>query len=134
MVLVAVVAGAVIIALASCGHSAPPPPKAAEKPVGSVSDIAGQWVASDEMDFGYKLTIAPDGAFDLWIDRNKMGRCEEKGMLASASEKTFQLTYKVNDCHREAKGTTQALAVESFTGDGLTFALGAERHAYRRAQ
>jgi hypothetical protein len=133
-VLAAVVIAAVVIALASCGHAPPPPPKPAEKPVAAASDIAGKWVASDDTDFAYALTITAEGAFDLWIDRNKMGRCEEKGTLAAASDKTFNLTYKVNDCHRETVGQTQPLAVESFTGDALTIALAGGRQVYRRAQ
>jgi hypothetical protein len=133
IVLLAVVVGVVIIALASCGHAPPPPPKPAEKPISAIADIAGKWTASDDMDFAYSLTITPEGALDLWIDRNHMGRCEEKGTLSPPADKTFQLTYRINDCHREAKGSTQALAVESFTGDTLTISLGAERHVYRRA-
>jgi hypothetical protein len=101
--------------------------------VSSPADLAGTWTASDELDFGYRLTIGADGSYDQWLDRNKLGRCEQKGTLAG-SGKTLQLTYKVNDCRRDAAGTTQALQVEAFDGTSLTIAIGDERHVYRRAQ
>lgn len=119
--------------MAGCGHPAPPPAKPAQKPVSSAADLAGKWTASDDMDFGYVLTIGADGSYDQWIDRNKLGRCEQKGTLAGSGT-ALQLTYKVNDCHRELAGTAQALTIEAFDGSTLTIAIGDERHVYRRAQ
>ncbi len=99
----------------------------------SPADLAGKWTASDELDFGYTLTIGADGSYDQWIDRNKLGRCEQKGTLAGSGPQ-LQLTYKVNDCHRELAGTAQTLTIESFDGTSLTIAIGDERHVYRRGQ
>jgi len=100
--------------------------------VTAVGDVAGTWRASDELDFTYTLTIGADGAYEQWIDRNRIGRCRQKGTLAGTG-KALQLTYQIDDCKRDDIGTTQPLAIESFTGDALTIAIAGERRAYRRA-
>lgn len=115
----------------ACGHPPAAKAPAPELPAGSAADLAGRYSASDELDFGYVLTIGADGSFDLWIDRNKLGRCEEKGTLsAGATPKTFALTYKVNECHRDAVGATEQVTVESHTQDQLVLVIGAERHVF----
>ena len=118
--------------IAACGHPAPPPEKPAQKPVTAVADLAGSWTASDELDFGYALTIGADGSYDQWIDRNKLGRCEQKGTLAGSGT-ALQVTYKVNDCHRELAGTTQTLTIEAYDGATLTIATRDERHVYHHS-
>ena len=122
-----------LVALLACACGHPPAAKAPtpELPATSTADLAGSYTASDELDFGYTLTIGADGAFDLWIDRNKMGRCEEKGTLAAGgTPKTFALTYKVNECHRDAVGATEQVTVESRTAGELVLVIGAERHVF----
>ncbi|HUJ62480.1 MAG TPA: hypothetical protein VLX92_28460 [Kofleriaceae bacterium] len=118
------------LAVAACGHAPPPPPAAAERPVGSAADLAGSWVTSDAMDFGYALTIGKDGSYDLVIDRNRMGKCEQTGRLAGKA-RAWQLTYQRDDCEH-ATGAA-AVTIESFTGDALTLAVGGDRRTYHRA-
>ena len=86
------------------------------------------------MDFGYTLTLSPDGGFDQFIDRNRMGKCEQKGTLAGA-QGAFKLAYSRDDCRdNPLNGPPPEVAVkiESFTGDALTLAIGTNRRAYRR--
>lgn len=118
---------------AACGHAPPKAPPPVQRAAATAADLAGHWAASDDLDFTYMLAITPDGTLDLWIDRNKLGRCEEKGTLVPAGQAgTFALTYRVNDCHRAAVGKTQQVVVESFTGDALRIGIGEEHHAYTR--
>jgi hypothetical protein len=119
--------------MAACGHGAPPPQKPVERQVASVADLAGTWVASDEMDFGYTLTLSPDGGFDQFIDRNRMGKCEQKGTLRGQG--AFKLAYTRDDCRDNPLNgppPTVDVKIESFTGDALTLAIGTTRRAYRR--
>ncbi len=87
------------------------------------------------MDFGYTLTLGRDGSFDQWIDRNRMGKCEQTGTLTGA-QGAFRLVYARDDCRdNPLNGPPPAIDVkiESFTGDALTLAIGANRRAYQRA-
>jgi len=128
----------VVLLVFACGH-APPKPAAVEQPVTSIADIAGIWIASDELDWAYKLSVEPTGAIALVIDRNKMGICEQKGTLAAGSEpKSFQLTYERNECNRDYAGAVLQMKIASFTGDALTVVItgygSEERRTYTRAR
>jgi hypothetical protein len=124
---------AVYLLALGCAHPPAAKPASSEQPVHVPGDLAGTWSSSDDLDFNYQLVISGDGTYDLWVDRNKMGRCEQKGALATAPQpRTFALTYRINDCHREAVGTTDTLTIESFTGTQLIVAIGADRHVYQR--
>jgi hypothetical protein len=124
-------------ALAACGHAPPPKPVPAEQPVHGIADVAGNWVASDDMDWSYALALDPSGTLDLVIDRNKMGKCEEKGKLVPGSEpQKFQITYERNECNRDYNGAALQLDVASFTGDSLTIVISGygsqEKHVFTR--
>ena len=126
-----------LVIAAACSH--PPPPKAppAEKPVKTIGDVAGHWVTSDDLDWYYALAVEPTGAIDLVVDRNKLGRCEQKGTVAAGTEPgTFQLTYAKNECNRDYNGAALQLKVASFTGDSLTLVISGygsqESHTYKR--
>ena len=50
--------------------------------------------------------------------------------ITRGAPKTFALTYKVNECHRDAVGATEQLTVESRTASELVLVIGAERHVF----
>src|SRR3954470_24584388 len=52
----------------ACGHAPPMQPPPVELPVTTAKDVAGTWVAEGELDWGYRMTIDPDGQFSLVID------------------------------------------------------------------
>jgi hypothetical protein len=124
---------AVYSVLVGCGHAAPPPAKPPARPVTAVADLAGKWSASDDMDFVYTLTIGGDGAFDLWEDRNKMGKCEVKGKLALTAGKLV-LAVELDTCHRDVAETSADIVVDQFSGDAFTLTVRDDSRAYRRAQ
>lgn len=131
---------ALAVALAcACSHPPPAAPKPAEKPVGSAADIAGTWRASDDMDYAYAMTIDADGAIDIAIDRNKLGKCESHGKLEPAGPHAFAVTFAHDNCHRTlgADVVTAKLEIASFTGDAITVELTAadlsEHRTYQRA-
>ena len=112
-----------IICIVGCGHAPPPPPRA-EVALGSVADLKGKYTASNEVDWGYFLTIDEKGAMDLVIDRGKMGRCEQRGTLAAGTDKqTFAIVYQRNECDRAHMGGKLSVHVDSFTGDQLVLAI-----------
>src|SRR5258708_5524691 len=122
----------------ACGHAPPPKPPPAELAVKTAADIAGTWVTSDDMDWGYRLTIDKDGKLDQTIDRGKLGRCAQKGTLAVGGEpKQFAITYAKNECNQQYDGGAVQLKVTSFTGDALAVTLVGygveERHVYKKA-
>lgn len=129
------------LVLVACGHppAAHAPP--ADQPVAAAADLAGKWVTSDDLDWGYSLTIDADGGYDQWIDRGHMGRCEQKGALTLVAPRTFRIAFAREECHRDASlpnGLGRlTMKVGSFTGDVLVLELAgdglAERHVYRRA-
>jgi len=109
-----------IFVIASCAKPPPPKPPAAEVDVSSPASFAGSWVMSDEMDFGYALVIAPTGQLVLTIDRGKMGRCEQKGMLeAGADPRTYRIAYTKNTCNPEVGGTPLEIKILSLTDSEL---------------
>jgi hypothetical protein len=126
-----------LITIFACAHAPPPAPKP-EVAVGSIADLEGKYTAGNEVDWGFFLTIDADGKLDLVIDRGKMGRCEQRGMLvAGADAKTFSITFDRNECDRAHAGEKLALTVESFTGDEILIAVKGdgvdERRRYQRS-
>jgi hypothetical protein len=117
----------------SCSH--PPPPKRAapELAITGIASVAGRWVADGNIDWGYALSIAADGAFVLAIDRDKLGRCEQKGTLVSGADpKTYQLTDVHDSCNRDAAGGPVEVRIASFTGEALELVVVADRLEERR--
>lgn len=97
------------------------------------ASFAGSWVAADDLDWGYLLRIEGDGALLLTIDRGKMGRCEQRGVLQpGADARTYQLTYAKNTCNPDAGGTPLAVEVASFTGGALSLAITGDGTVQRR--
>jgi len=110
----------VLLVIASCGS--PPPPKAPdpEIEVAGPATFAGSWVTDGELDWGYNLAIDPQGRYLLTIDRGKMGKCEQKGVLAAGADpRSYSLVFTKNTCDPEAGGRTLAIKVASYTGTTL---------------
>lgn len=130
-----VLAGCVLL---GCGAAPRPRPAAAELPVTRVADIAGDWVADDDMSWSYALTIRPDGGLAGRIDRGKLPRCDQEGTLtAGGAARRFTLAYRKNTCDAQHTGAgVAAVEVASFTGDALTLVVTqggtAERRTYQR--
>ncbi len=123
------------LAAAACGGAPKPAPAAAELEVAGPASFAGTWVSADDLDFGYRLVLAPDGGYLLTIDRGKMGTCEQKGGLrAGDSPRTYQLAYAKDTCASEPGTGPAAVTFEvaSYTGAGLTVALTADGTPLRR--
>jgi hypothetical protein len=123
---------ACLLVLVACGHAAPKAAPSQERVVTSAADVKGRWVSEGELDWGYFLEIRADGAYDLVIDRSKMGRCEVKGMLVPAGERAFHLAYGRNECDANAGHATVNAKVTSFTGDVLVLSIGDETRTYGR--
>ena len=122
-----------ILVLAACGGGQKKQQGPVELPAEKVADVAGTWVASDEMDWGYKMTIAAPATIDVWIDRGKMGRCEQKGTMASSSPRVFKVTYTRGECNPQAVGIPIDMSIASFTGTSLTVVVGDQKRTYTRA-
>ena len=68
-----------VVTSGACGK----PPAAREPPAElraeQVTDLVGKWVAADDMDWGYSMTIAPEGVIratrPVWSIRNGSSRC-----------------------------------------------------------
>ncbi len=121
------------VVVVGCGHAPPPAPKPVEKPVAAAGDIAGHWVTSDDMDWGYALTIDASGTYDMWIDRARMGRCEQKGKLSATGASAFRLSLERDECGRnDVTPGAHDLTITSFTGDALTIAMDGVTRSYRR--
>lgn len=119
---------------ASCSKPSPPKPPPAERPADRVADLAGRWVASDDLDWGYSMTIEPSGVIDVWIDRGKAGRCEQRGTIEPArASRTFRVIYRRGECDPEAVGVPLELTVRSFTGDVLAIVVAGQARTYQRA-
>ncbi len=84
--------------LVACSKPPPPKPPPAERAADQVADIAGRWVTSDAMDNSYSMTIEASGVIDVWIDRGKIGRCQQKGTIAPAGAKKFGSGYRRELC------------------------------------
>ena len=123
-----------LVAVVACSKPPAPKPPAAEQPAIAVADIAGRWAASDEMDWGYTMTIDAGGGIDVWIDRAKAGRCEQLGKIVAAkTRRVFTVTYTRGECNPEAVGVPIDITIASFTGESLTGVVGDQRRTYTRA-
>lgn len=106
--------------LVGCSHPPPPKTAAAEQPVHAVGDVAGDWAASDDMDFGYHLTVDRTGDFMLTTDRGKMGKCVLHGKaIVGAAAPAFELEVSLDECHRDRPPGRITVAFPSFTGSAL---------------
>jgi|SRR5688500_5136053 len=119
--------------LGACSKPPPPKPPPAERSADKVADIAGRWVASDEMDWGYDMKIEASGAIDVWIDRGKTGRCEQKGTITPAASRVFRVVYTRGECNPGAVNVPIDMTVKSFTGDALTIVVADQARTYQRA-
>lgn len=124
---------AVVVGLVGCGGAPAKkaPPK--ELPVERIADLAGRWVTSDEMDWSYEMTIIPKGDIDVWIDRGKMGRCEQKGTIVALADKMVRVIYTRGECNPQAVRVPIDMHVTSFTGDSLTVEVMGQSRTYARA-
>ena len=123
-----------LVLLVACSKPPAAGPSVEELPADQVADIAGRWAANDDLDWGYTMTIEPTGVIDVWIDRGKMGRCEQKGTIApGASSRRFRVTYTRGECNPEAVGVPLDLTIASFTGSSLTVVVADQRRTYTRA-
>jgi hypothetical protein len=113
-----VLAGCIL--LAACHHEPPPKPPAAERPLAKPGDLAGSWVSSDDLDWGYALTFDATGKMTQTIERGRMGKCEQDAMLTLGSApRTFAFAFKHDTCDEGGPGAARTLEVESFTADAL---------------
>jgi hypothetical protein len=109
---------AVVLALASaCGSKPTPKPSPAELEITGPESLVGRWVADDDMDFYYQLTITADGTFSLIVDRGKLSRCEQSGLL-TRGEDTRHYTIPQPKVTCESV-TSMSIAIKSFTGMNL---------------
>jgi hypothetical protein len=128
-VLLAVVVGFVV----GCGGAPAKKEAPKELPVERISDLAGRWVTSDEMDWSYEMTIDAKGGIDVWIDRGKMGRCEQKGTIIALSDRLVRVIYTRGECNPQAVKVPVDMRVTSFTGQSLTVEVANQARTYQRA-
>ena len=122
----------------ACQHPPPPIPPAVEQPVRAFGDVAGRWVASDDLDWFYALSLRADGDLELAIDRGKLGRCVTHATLVqAAAAPSFELSVVVDECHRDRAAGPLHAVFPSFTGKTLTLELTdagmTSRHTFSRA-
>ncbi len=111
------------LVIAACGNKPAPRHAAAEIPVTGTSTFAGTWLTNDEVDWFYRLTVAPDGRFGLTIERGKMGTCEQNGVLRQGSgPSAFLLTLTKDSCAPDGSplGGSLLVSIPSYTGEALT--------------
>lgn len=121
------------LVLVACSKPPPPKPPPAERAAKNVADIAGRWVASDDMDWSYSMTIEPAGVIDVWIDRGKTGRCAQKGTIEPGSASgLFRVIYTRGECNPQAVNVPLELEIRSFTGDRLTVVVANQPRTYQR--
>ena len=119
-VLVGCLVGSVIVGI-GCHHAPPPKPPAPERPLTKPSDLAGSWVTSDDLDWGYALEFSASGAMKQSIERGRMGRCEQDAVLTPGSApRTFAFTYTKDECDQGGPGAARTLEVVSFTDTALS--------------
>ncbi len=109
--------------VAACGNTPPPRHAPPEIPVTGTATIAGTWLTNDEVDWFYRLLVAPDGRFELTIERGKMGTCEQRGRLAAGKgPSAFLLTLTKDSCAPDGTplGGGLLVSVPSYTGEALT--------------
>ncbi len=111
------------VLVAACGSKPPPKHAPAQIPVNGTASIAGTWLANDEIDWFYRLSLVPDGRFALTIERGKMGTCEQRGVLTQGNgPSAFQLRLTKDSCAPDGTplGGELLLSVPSYTGDAMT--------------
>jgi hypothetical protein len=114
------IAAAALVALVACHHEVPAKPVEPERPLAKPGDLAGSWVMSDDLDFGYTLQFDAAGKMTQTIDRGRMGVCvQDAQLLPSAKPRTFAFTWLHDNCDDGGKGAARTLEVVSFTKDGL---------------
>jgi hypothetical protein len=123
-----------VLVLVGCGGAPKAQKSRVELAAEQVADFAGTWFAADDMDWGYKMTISAPATIDVWIDRGKMGRCEQKGSLKPTSPRVFAVTYTRGECNPEAVNIPISMSIASFTGDSLTIVVGDVKRTYTRTQ
>jgi hypothetical protein len=122
-----------VIVVAACHLAPPPAPPPAEKAVSSIADVAGTWVRDDDIGWFYTLTIDAKGGFVQYVERDKLGRCEQKGTLTQTdSPKHYTLALAKDTCKELADAPSGPLAIDSFTGGALELTVGAAHRAYHR--
>jgi hypothetical protein len=124
---------AVVGGLVGCGGAQARKAAPKELPVDRISDLAGRWVSSDEMDWSYDMTIDTQGGIDVWIDRGKMGRCEQKGTIIALSDRLVRIIYTRGECNPQAVRVPIDMRVTSFTGESLTVEVANQARTYQRA-
>lgn len=118
----------------ACSTPRPASPTRQELPADTVEHVAGRWVAQDNLDWGYTMTIESRGVIDVWIDRGKMGRCEQRGTIEQGPVgRLFRIVYTRGECNPQAVGLPLELTVESFTGTTLTVVVSDQQRTYTRA-
>jgi hypothetical protein len=78
-----------IVTAAACGPKQPSsgkPVAPPDRPIGGLADLAGDWTATDEDGWTYRLTIGADGTYAQSIERTELGPCKQKGRFQSFKE------------------------------------------------
>jgi hypothetical protein len=123
----------VVVTAGGCGGAPPKPSGPVEKPVASIGDVAGTWVRDDDMGWFYSLTIDVTGNLAQTVDREQIGKCEQKGTVAAGdAPKHFKLVLRSDTCKELNDPAATTLTVESFTGDALVVVVGTAKRAYHR--
>jgi hypothetical protein len=107
---------------AACGGKPPPKHAAAQLPVEGTRSLTGTWLTNDDMDWGYRLVLVPDGRFAMLVDRGKMGHCDQKGRLVQGDgPTTFILTLTKDSCSDSgAAGGSLTVSIPSLTDEAMT--------------
>lgn len=124
---------ALVALLAACGAPQARKPPPAQLSADKLADVAGRWVSNDDLDWGYAMTIDDKGVIDVWIDRGKMGRCEQKGTIAARASRVFRVTYTKGECNPQAVNVPIDMTVTSFTGASLTVVVADQSRTYQRS-
>jgi hypothetical protein len=109
------VAVLLVAVLSGCGSKPTPKPPPAEVEITGPESLVGRWVADDDMDFYYQLTITADGTYSLIVDRGKLARCEQKGLLAVGQDtRHYTITQPKLTCDEAI--AAMDIHIKSFTG------------------
>jgi hypothetical protein len=113
-------AAAAALAFVGCHHEPPAKAPAAERPLAKPGDLAGEWVRSDDMDFGYHLVVSATGEMTQTIERGRMGKCVQTATLTAGSEaRSFDFAFSKEECDEGGVGAKRTMKVVSFTSDAL---------------
>jgi hypothetical protein len=123
----------VSIGLVACGGAPAKKEAPKELPVERISDLAGRWVSNNEMDELYDMTIDAKGGIDVWIDRGKLGRCEQKGTIVALADRLVRVIYTRGECNPQAVRVPIDMRVTSYTGESLTVEVANQPRTYQRA-